>query len=294
MRCGAEACGRVVPRIVVRSPSPPPPPPRSLSSPFACIPPPSPAGPARTPAAGRRRERRAPAPPPPRRRVPSHVRVRCGRLCAIPRQVDLLRRRPLGVPWGHHRRGPWPQSSPPTRSPRPTAPPPPPQHDRPREAQDRPTSVKGGGLQTWPWYTMVRGVRARAVLGHHPPPKRCVGRGGGTPPPLQGAPSPCPATVPLTPNAGLASVTDSNRPQPLRQPPPTACLTALEAAEAPSLPMRPCPPPPSWGVQQDLVWRRWPGGSCPSSSWSPSRTRFGRGPARGALSCPRAALAHGL
>ena len=43
----------------------------------------------------------------------------------------------------------------------------------------------------------------------------------------------------------MAFVTDSNRPQPLRQPPPTACLTASGAAsEAPSLPLslpRPLP-----------------------------------------------------
>ena len=40
----------------------------------------------------------------------------------------------------------------------------------------------------------------------------------------------------------MAFVTDSNRPQPLRQPPPTACLTASGAAsEVPSLPMHHCP-----------------------------------------------------
>ena len=43
----------------------------------------------------------------------------------------------------------------------------------------------------------------------------------------------------------MAFVTDSNRPQPLGQPPPTACPTAAGAAsEAPSLVMHPCPPPP--------------------------------------------------
>ena len=43
----------------------------------------------------------------------------------------------------------------------------------------------------------------------------------------------------------MAFVTDSNRPQPLRQPPPTAYLTASEAAsEVPSLRMHPCPAPP--------------------------------------------------
>ena len=68
----------------------------------------------------------------------------------------------------------------------------------------------------------------------------CIGRGGGAPTPLQGAqpmPSLCPATVPLTPSAGLNGiVTDSNCPQPFWQPPPTACLTASGvASEAPSL-----------------------------------------------------------
>ena len=53
--------------------------------------------------------------------------------------------------------------------------------------------------------------------------------GGGTPPP-PGRPA---CAQPLSPRRQ----TDSNRPQPLWQPPPTACLTAAEAAsEAPSLP----------------------------------------------------------
>ena len=40
----------------------------------------------------------------------------------------------------------------------------------------------------------------------------------------------------------MALVTDSNRPQPLGQPPPTACVTASGAAsEVPSLLMHPCP-----------------------------------------------------
>ena len=44
--------------------------------------------------------------------------------------------------------------------------------------------------------------------------------------------------------ASMAFVTDGNRPQPLWQPPPTACLTAFGAAsEAPSPSMRPCPAP---------------------------------------------------
>ena len=43
----------------------------------------------------------------------------------------------------------------------------------------------------------------------------------------------------------MAFVTDSNRPQPPWQPPPTACLTASGAAsEAPSLLLHPCPDPP--------------------------------------------------
>ena len=49
----------------------------------------------------------------------------------------------------------------------------------------------------------------------------------------------------------MAYVTDSNRPQPLWQPPPTACLTASgPASEVPSLLMQP-----------------WEGGEGPSSSW---------------------------
>ena len=45
------------------------------------------------------------------------------------------------------------------------------------------------------------------------------------------------ATVPLT---AMAFVTDSNRPQPLEQPPPTACPTASGAAsEVASLLMHP-------------------------------------------------------
>ena len=40
----------------------------------------------------------------------------------------------------------------------------------------------------------------------------------------------------------MVFVTDSNRPQPLWQPPPTACLTA---SDVPSLLMHPCPPPPA-------------------------------------------------
>ena len=68
-------------------------------------------------------------------------------------------------------------------------------------------------------------------------------KGGLPPPPSSRAPSLCPATVPLAPSASLNGffVTDSNRPRPLWQPPPTAHLTASGAAsEAPSLLMHPC------------------------------------------------------
>ena len=62
-------------------------------------------------------------------------------------------------------------------------------------------------------------------------------KGGAPPPPpppgLQG-PQPMPSHCPRR------FVTDSNRPQPLWQPPPTACLTASGAAsEAPSRLMHP-------------------------------------------------------
>ena len=61
-------------------------------------------------------------------------------------------------------------------------------------------------------------------------------KGGCTPPP-SGAPSLSPwRQVP----ASMAFVTDSNRPQPLWQPPPTACLTTSGAAsEVPFLLMHP-------------------------------------------------------
>ena len=51
----------------------------------------------------------------------------------------------------------------------------------------------------------------------------CIGRGGEVPPPPPSrAPSLCPATVPLKASASTAFVTDSNRPQLLWRPPPTA------------------------------------------------------------------------
>ena len=74
------------------------------------------------------------------------------------------------------------------------------------------------------------------------------GRGTAPPPPFR-APSLCPATVSLTPSAtSMAFVTDSNRPQPLWQPPPTACLIASGAAsEVPPLLMHPWLIPPAHG-----------------------------------------------
>ena len=66
-------------------------------------------------------------------------------------------------------------------------------------------------------------------------------KGGRPPHPPPGRPA---YAQPLAPSrqvpASMAFVTDSNRPQPLWQPPPTACLTAAGAAsEVPSLPMHP-------------------------------------------------------
>ena len=66
--------------------------------------------------------------------------------------------------------------------------------------------------------------------------------------PGDGAPGRPAYAQPLSPSrqvpGSMAFVTDSNRPQPLRQPPPTASITAAGAAsQAPSLPMHPwgCP-----------------------------------------------------
>ena len=62
------------------------------------------------------------------------------------------------------------------------------------------------------------------------------------PSPPPGRPAYAPPPSPWRPVPGsMAFVTDSNRPQPLRQPPPTAHLTASGAAsEVPSLLMHPC------------------------------------------------------
>ena len=70
-------------------------------------------------------------------------------------------------------------------------------------------------------------------------------KGGGAPPPVQGSQpmlSHCPPDGKHQLQWHLVS--DSNRTQPLWQPPPTACLTASGApAVAPSLLMHPCPEP---------------------------------------------------
>ena len=61
----------------------------------------------------------------------------------------------------------------------------------------------------------------------------CIGRSGGTPPPPPGRPA---YAQPLSPchqvPASMAFVTDSYRPQPLWQRPPTACPMASGAASA--------------------------------------------------------------
>ena len=78
----------------------------------------------------------------------------------------------------------------------------------------------------------------------HPPRTRLHGKGAGTPPHPPGHPA---YAQPLSTADGkrhLAFITDSNRPQPLWHPPPTADLTASGAAsEVLSRPMHPYPPP---------------------------------------------------
>ena len=74
-----------------------------------------------------------------------------------------------------------------------------------------------------------------------PPPPGMHWKGGGYPPP--GRPA---YAQPLSPSrqvpVSTALVPDGNRPQPLWQPPPTACPTARgTASEVPSLLMHPCP-----------------------------------------------------
>ena len=80
--------------------------------------------------------------------------------------------------------------------------------------------------------------------------------GGEVPPfPLQGAQ---PATASLTPKkmpASMAFVTHSNRPQPLWQPPPIACLTASGAASRFSCRlMHPWPPESMHGRRIHPLW----------------------------------------
>ena len=83
-------------------------------------------------------------------------------------------------------------------------------------------------------------------------------KGGEVPPPPPGRPA---YAQPLSPRrqvpVSMAFVTDSNRPQPLWQPPPTACLTAAGAAsEVPSLLMHPSPTPPPPSYKRSLML--WP------------------------------------
>ena len=99
-----------------------------------------------------------------------------------------------------------------------------------------------GGAKPCPHFVWVRGCSDGSPQAIHS--VRCQSRGmhwkgGGSP--LKG----CAAYAqPLSPcrqvPASMAFVTDSNRPQPLWQPPPTACLTA---SGAPSLGMHPCQSP---------------------------------------------------
>ena len=95
----------------------------------------------------------------------------------------------------------------------------------------------------------------------------CVGGGGGGggfPPAPYWAPTICPPTLPLRAPASFNGI--CNRPQLLRQPPPTACLTASGAAsEAPSLLMHP------WGGGGGLGCT--PGGLM-MDHWNESGSRF--------------------
>ena len=97
-----------------------------------------------------------------------------------------------------------------------------------------------------------RGPRGRSYAAQPPRHQRSIQCP--PPPPPEGCPPPPPPgppayAQPLSPwrqvPGSTAVATDSNRPQPLRQPPPTACLTASGAAsEVPSLLTHPLPPPP--------------------------------------------------
>ena len=106
-----------------------------------------------------------------------------------------------------------------------------------------------GPLTGPPWEALsVRPIWYLVIHNRGGVDKGCIGRGGGSPPPPPGRPA---YAQPLSPGrqvpASMAFVTDSNRSQPLWQPPPTACLTASGAAsEVPPLLMHPWgrPPPP--------------------------------------------------
>ena len=75
-------------------------------------------------------------------------------------------------------------------------------------------------------------------------PQGCIGRGGRYPPPGRPAYAQ-PLFLCRQVLASIAFVTGSNDPQPLWQPPPSACLTASGAAsKVPPLLMHPWGPPP--------------------------------------------------
>ena len=103
------------------------------------------------------------------------------------------------------------------------------------KALHAPRRVRGGAVHLLPELQGHAGAVCWCRAPDKPPtpsPLRrgCIGRGGRSPPPPSKAPGLCPATVSLTASASFGGiVTDSNRPEPLWQPPPTACLTACRA-----------------------------------------------------------------
>ena len=109
--------------------------------------------------------------------------------------------------------------------------------DRARPVPSRPCHTSPGPSP--PPLPPLSTCRTHSVPGMH-------WKGREVPPPPSGRPAyaqPLPPRRQVPPS--MACVTDSNRPQPLRQPPPTACATAPGAAsEAPSLLMHPCSAPP--------------------------------------------------
>ena len=95
------------------------------------------------------------------------------------------------------------------------------------------TQHKGRGLTKGPG-----SGKGRCLIGAR---QGCIGRGRGTPPPPPERPA---YAQPQSPwrqvPASMEFVTDSNRPQPLWQPPPTACRAASGVtSEVPSLRMHP-------------------------------------------------------